>query len=296
MKAVALKFEKYQSNGNDFVLIDEDRNPALTEAMRKAISQILMDRLRSVGADSVLFLKRENTGIRYRVYEEGLELEMCGNGLCCAAHYASMAGGPYVRTFITKGGVRRSVAVSGELFTADLGGLQPVGSYLRRQVDASALMIGLEALLPGRSSAETCRRMGIRMEDGYFVNPSEAHVVFLVNDTSAVDLAKVGDHVGRLTDVFPEGTNVNLCQRIDGRTVRIRTYERGKFKETLACGTGSAASAHVARSVFGLKVRTIRVQNTGGDVMIRFHGKTIWITGPANRVFHGTIHLDLPRE
>jgi len=110
-----------------------------------------------------------------------------------------------------------------------------------------------------------------------------------------VDLAKVGDYVGRLTDVFPEGANVNLCQRIDGRTVRIRTYERGKFKETLACGTGSAASAYVAKSVFGLRVRTVRVRNTGGDVLIRFHGKKMFLTGPAVRVFHGTINVSLPR-
>jgi len=295
MKTIALKFEKYQSNGNDFVLIDEDRNPDLTEATRKALSRVLMDRLRSVGADSVLFLKRERAGIRYRVYEEGIELEMCGNGLCCAAHYMRTAGGKNLRAFITKGGVHRSVAGSGELFTADLGVLRPVRSYLRRQVDASALMIGLAALVPGRSSAAVFRRMGIRIEDGFFVNPSEAHVVFLVNEASAVDLAKVGDYVGRLTDVFPEGANVNLCQRIDGRTVRIRTYERGKFKETLACGTGSAASAYVAKSVFGLRVRTVRVRNTGGEVLIRFHGKKMFLTGPAVRVFHGTINVSLPR-
>ena len=37
MKAITLEFKKYQSSGNDFVLIDEDRNHGITEDVRKAL-------------------------------------------------------------------------------------------------------------------------------------------------------------------------------------------------------------------------------------------------------------------
>ena len=295
MKAITLEFEKYHSSGNDFVLIDEDRNLGITEDVRKALSKILMDRHFAVGADSILFVRRESAGIRYRVYEEGIELEMCGNGLLCSADYSLTARGPKGQVLITKGDVFRSVTRDNELYTADLGRLQPVGRYLRRKVDDSLLMIGMTTLLPGRKPAAVLRGLGISIDQGFFVNPSEAHVVFLVKDISAVDLSRVGDYIAGRTKVFPESTNVNICQKINQRAVGIRTYERGKFKETLACGTGSAASANVAKAIFRLRGRTICVRNPGGDLFVRLGGEKTLLTGPASKVFHGTIRINLQR-
>lgn len=293
MKAITLEFEKYQSSGNDFVLIDEDRNHGITEDVRMALSKILMDRQFSVGADSLLFVRRESAGIRYRVYEEGIELEMCGNGLPCAADYSLTARGSKGLVFITKGDVFRSVKRNNGLYTADLGRLQPVGRYLRRKVEDSLLMVGMTTLLPGRTPAAVLRGLGVSIDQGFFVNPSEAHVVFLVEDTSAIDLSRVGDYVASRTKVFPESTNVNICRRINQRAVGIRTYERGKFKETLACGTGSAASAYVAKAIFKLRGQNICVRNPGGDIFVRIGGGKILLTGAAVKVFHGTIRVNL---
>jgi diaminopimelate epimerase len=294
MKTVTLEFEKYQSSGNDFVLIDEERNPGITEDVREALSRILMDRHFFVGADSVLFLKRESDGTRYRVYEEGLELEMCGNGLLCAADYSATARGLKGRAFITKGNVVRSVTRDHRLFTADLGHLQPVGRFLKRKVDDSLFMVGMRTLLPGKTPASTLSKLGVSVDQGFFVNPSEAHVVFLVEDISTVDLDRVGDYIAGRSKVFSESANINICQRVNQRAIGIRTYERGKFKETLACGTGSAASAYVAKAVLKLRGRTICVRNTGGDLFVRFRGRMIFLTGPAVHVFHGTIRVNLP--
>jgi len=293
VKAITLDYEKYQSSGNDFVLIDEDRNLGITEDVRKALSKILMDRHFSIGADSILFVSRESAGIRYRIYEEGIELEMCGNGLNCAADHYRDALGPKGQVFITKGEVFRSVTRDNELYTADLGHLQPVGRFLRRKVDDSLLMIRTTTVLPDREPAAVLRGFGVSIDQGFFVNSSEPHVVFLVEDISAIDLSRVGDYIASRTKAFPESTNVDICQRINQRAVGIRTYERGKFKETLACGTGSAASAYVAKAIFKLRGQNICVRNPGGNLYLRIGGGKIFLTGSATKVFHGTIRINL---
>jgi diaminopimelate epimerase len=73
--------------------------------------------------------------------------------------------------------------------------------------------------------------------------------------------------------------------------IRLRVYERGAG-ETLACGTGACAAV-VAGRVQGLLDNRVSVDLPGGQLVISWagEGEPVFMTGPANRVFEGTIDL-----
>jgi diaminopimelate epimerase len=90
----------------------------------------------------------------------------------------------------------------------------------------------------------------------------------------------------------PKGTNVNFVQTLGQGRIRVRTFERGVEGETLACGTGVAASALVASRVYQFQ-SPVNVQVQGGDQLeVSFADtnggfKNVWLTGPAEFVFEG---------
>lgn len=75
--------------------------------------------------------------------------------------------------------------------------------------------------------------------------------------------------------------------------MHIRTYERGVEDETLACGTGSVASAIIASLSNNFKP-PITLKTFGGENLIvnfKFENKKfedITLTGPARIVFEGS--------
>jgi diaminopimelate epimerase len=78
---------------------------------------------------------------------------------------------------------------------------------------------------------------------------------------------------------------------IKSKALKIRTYERGVFHETLACGTGATASAGVAH-LGKVKNNLIEVVTHGGKIEIEVTENDLYMTGPAVRIFDGVIDLD----
>ena len=71
--------------------------------------------------------------------------------------------------------------------------------------------------------------------------------------------------------------------------IRLRVYERGAG-ETLACGTGACGAVAVGRKL-GLLREEVQVDARGGRMIIGWDGtgKTLWLTGPAVKVFEGKV-------
>jgi diaminopimelate epimerase len=109
------------------------------------------------------------------------------------------------------------------------------------------------------------------------------------------DVSGRGRAVRRHKMFAPHGTNVNFI-RVGPKRIEVRTYERGVENETLACGTGSTASALVAARMNGLR-SPVRVKTAGGEILKvyfkenRGNFEQVYLEGPVRRVLKGSASL-----
>ena len=118
-------------------------------------------------------------------------------------------------------------------------------------------------------------------------------VMFIDEHPSDFDLEKYGKACEGNTDIFPDRVNAEFAKVIDRHNIEMRVYERGSG-ETLACGTGSCATA-VAAITLGLCDNDVTIHLIGGDLDISWSGdenNSVYMTGPATQVFTGEVDLN----
>ena len=135
-----------------------------------------------------------------------------------------------------------------------------------------------------------------RREEIHFIHTGVPHAVIL---EPLLDRAKVHarGHGIRAHEYFaPKGANVNFVKVGKNNSIEVRTYERGVEGETLACGTGSVASALVCASLEGLR-SPVNVRTASGEILkVYFKNsggrwKNIYLEGPVQTTFEGRITL-----
>ena len=73
------------------------------------------------------------------------------------------------------------------------------------------------------------------------------------------------DHIGQYLNThyrnrFPAGVSINFVRKgLDTDSIEYRCYERGVYKETLACGTGAVAVAYVVKHFQGYEGNGIKI-------------------------------------
>ena len=292
-----IPFTKMVGTGNDFIVVDARRRPlSALKSHWPSISQAVCDRHEGIGADGVLVLEPSaSADVKMRVFNpDGSEAQMCGNGARCVALYLRQ-----VTSGKWKAGRNKPVRIESKagVLTATVTD----GRVAMRMTDPTDLRPDLSLETEGRR---------IRAE---FINTGVPHLVVPVADLEAVDVLGLGRALRSHRVFAPQGTNVNFIQPDGARSgrLRIRTYERGVEEETLACGTGIAASAIIhglsrpSGNGQGRRVR-LEVMPRSGDVLtVAFtaasDGKKVRVTdvmleGPAVRVFDGAVSWPLSRR
>lgn len=267
----AIEFWKMNGSGNDFMLIDNRRGEVPEKDMGRLVERACRRR-ESVGADGVIFVeKSDQYDFNWKYFNaDGGEVEMCGNGGRCVARFAYLKGiAGQKMTFGTLTG-----PVSAEVDGKMVKVLMPQPSNLKMDVD-----------LPHNEE----------WINADFINTGVPHVVVQVKDLGEYPVVEEGRTIRYHSLFSPEGTNANFMKVHSRDLVEIRTYERGVEDETLACGTGSIASALVASSR-GMVVSPVKVRTRGGEELrIHFQKedetfKTVWLEGSTSIVYQGQLH------
>lgn len=267
------RFHKMHGLGNDFVVIDARAAPLTMTPGRAAA---IADRHTGIGCDQLIMLeacdafdKAAGADARMRIWNaDGGEVGACGN----AARAVGVLIGD--ATLATAGGTittRRSDAGA----RVDMGSPRFAWDAipLAYPLDTAAMPVGWDDLVAPAA-----------------VNVGNPHVVFVVADVGAVDLAVLGPRIEH-DPLFPERINVSVVEVTGTQSLRIRTWERGAGL-TRACGTGACAAAVIALRR-GLVTAPVEVALPGGVLSIDWHaGGTIEMTGAATHVFTGEIDWD----
>lgn len=288
-----IRFTKMQGAGNDFVVLDETREPF---GLTAAHYRFLGDRHFGVGADQILSVRPSpGPGIdfAYAIHNaDGDEVEHCGNGARCFLK------------FVRNRGLLQTDSVRVQTLNRILElHWQPDGRVMVDMqppvFDPAALPFDASGLSP--EPVGTWQQWPIALQDGQqdvlvrvaLVSMGNPHAVVLVDDVEATPVRTLGPLVQSHT-AFARGVNVGFMQILDRSHVRLRVYERGAG-ETLACGTGACAAV-VAGVRLGVLDPTVDVHTHGGLLTITWAGGStpVWMTGPASTVFEGEI--DLPDD
>lgn len=284
-----IEFYKYHGCGNDFIIIDELEKQIVPDELKGDVSKTICRRRYSIGADDVLYLVPSNNADAWmRIFEpDGSEAEMCGNGIRCAAKYLFEKNRIKKVKIETKAGIRE-VEKIGEKIKVNMGPLQTryhdLKDFVKINLEEDEEIIDRKMKFPIIGE--------IRIS---IVNTGEPHAVVFVDNIEKEDINKYANAISKNRKLFPKGISVNLVQAIGVNCLRVRTYERGVWGETLACGTGATASAAVAYILNKVNEKKINVKVQGGELQIIID-KNLYMIGPAKKVFKGEIELELRKN
>ena len=247
-------FSKYQGSGNDFVLIDHRALPFSVDS--KTIFN-LCHRRYGIGADGLILLCSSTKGdYAMRIFNsDGLEAEMCGNGLRCLVQF-----------LIDLGEGKDSFLIET---------LKKIYLCTVKETSISVDM-GIPQIIEEGPSE-------MRLDVGV------PHLVIFSEDLSQFDreAKKRFSHIGINLNYAKVSPFSN--------TIHMRTFERGVEEETFACGTGATAVCMAAWKQFGLfgKIEVIfRSKETLHFEVIQENDclKKIVMSGNAHHVFSGRVH------
>jgi len=269
-----LNFTKMQGLGNDFIVIN-----CLDNSFDENLINIpkLANRHTGIGFDQLLIVElseREGIDFKYRIFNaDGQEVQQCGNGARCFGLYV------FEKELTSK----RKLNV--ETLNGDI-------ELIINNASSITVNMGEPEFIPSKIPANLdnqCKKYSINDIEMGVLSMGNPHAVILANNIANLEIDKTAKDIQN-SGRFPESVNVGFMQINSPNNISLRVFERG-VGETQACGTGACAAV-----VFGVEnnllENTVCVSLPGGDLNINYKkGSEVFMTGPAEFVFEGSIEI-----
>lgn len=277
-----LKFTKMHGIGNDYIYINaieqEIENP-------NALALELSQRRFSVGSDGVILIcKSDVADAKMRMFNaDGSEGMMCGNGIRCVGKYV------YDNLLADKSRDTITIETLSGIKTLKITAVDGKAQMLR--VDMGKAILNAEDIPVIFDSETVINKPLVVNEKEHFVtcvSMGNPHCVTFVDDVDSLELEKIGPSFEN-HEAFPQRINTEFVKVIDENTLQMRVWERGSG-ETWACGTGACATVVAAcENGYCKKGEDVTVHLRGGDLVINYTDDTVFMTGPATKVYDGVI-------
>ncbi len=276
-----LHFTKMHGISNDYIYVNAFTTQ-VPDPVR--VAQKVSDRRTGIGGDGLILICPSTTAhARMEMYNaDGSRGEMCGNGIRCVGKYLYEHGLAQTNPLKvdTDAGLKTLFLElqQGKVVrvTVDMG--EPILDGPRIPVAAAGQVINQLLEVDGQPYQVTCVSMG---------NP---HCVTFVEAVEPLELEKIGPRFEH-HPFFPRRVNTEFIQVVSPAELNMRVWERGSG-ETWACGTGACAAA-VAAVLNHKTGRRVTLHLRGGDLEVEWRAEDnhVYMTGPAEEVFEGTIEI-----
>lgn len=264
-----IKFWKYQSEGNDFVIVDATK---LNDLKGQRQIATLCNRVRGVGANGLILAKKTKPGWVWDFFnEDGSRADMCGNGAKCFASWLQNHGDPRKKKWTWKSRLGEVQADAGS------GGLMWVKWPIADNAPRCDVIHELGLLVEGLNERGLAYIAAI--------NTGIPHLVLVNHESWTQTDRSALNHELRTHSAFGSaGTNVTWHSLATNESV---TFERGVEAETLACGTGAIA-IYKALSDMNSAPTKASFDFPGGTLFVKKDSSgALWLGGKPVEVFYG---------
>ncbi len=263
-----IEFSKMSGAGNDFIVFGPAYSALKAEASE--LARRLCPRRTSVGADGLIIVEQSDGLFMHYHNSDGSEASFCGNGARCMVVFCAAKG----------------------IATGEITFRSGYGYHTGEVTDCGARV----SMAPVRVEKELSLVIDGRTYGIHLVMAGVPHAVIVCERGDGVDVDSVGRAIRSHSAFGEEGTNVDFVTGPEAGEFGIRTYERGVERETLACGSGCVAAAHLLRSK-GLAGDVVTLKVASGDLLKvelpRGEGRDSFLGGPARIVFEGSLEIDI---
>ena len=268
-------FTKMQSLGNDFVIIDQLKNPI---KFNKNDIKKISSRNYGIGCDQVLVLEKsekKEIAFKYKIYnKDGSESGQCGNGAKCIGKYYFDKYGK-AKKYIKIETIKRRMSlriIKNNLIEVDMG--LPLFNFKEYK------------------SAKNFFNYQNKKYLFTGVSIGNPHAVFFVKNINRIDLNDFANNFNKKL-IFKGDVNISIVEEIKNNNWLARIHERGSG-ETMACGSAACAISSSAINIKGNSSKNNYVHMQGGKAQVKWSGniaEPVYLIGSSQYVFDGNYKI-----